>query len=257
MAKDTSRPAFFVGYLPIPRPLIAFLAISTVIIVGLAIGAGLAIALTQPDPGSGRMAFGMGRQLLTGFIDLQPYPVLRVAPQKDGETARSIVLSGRGKRGILGRASRFIGQPVDIRGIFIIRDKTMMLQVGGGRSIRKATKPRMLDGFEPAMELSLGRQRLRGEIIDSKCYLGAMRPGQGKVHKACAGLCLMGGIPPMFAVYRDNAPADLLLLAGPDGGPIPETFLDQVSHYVSLEGEVRRRDNLLIFRVDPASLQEP
>jgi hypothetical protein len=28
---------------------------------------------------------------------------------------------------------------------------------------------------------------LTGEIVDSKCYLGVMNPGQGKVHRDCAG----------------------------------------------------------------------
>ena len=82
-----------------------------------------------------------------------------------------------------------------------------------------------------------------------------MRPGRGKVHMACAGLCVMGGIPPMFVVYRAEGPPDVLLLAGPDGGPIPESMLDQISLYVSLEGEVMKRDNQLIFSIDPNSLK--
>src|SRR5690349_19376703 len=62
---------------------------------------------------------------------------------------------------------------------------------------------------------------LRGEIVDSKCFLGAMRPGNGKTHKACAMLCIAGGVPPMF-VTRDSAGREeYYLLAGPDGGPAP------------------------------------
>jgi len=37
--------------------------------------------------------------------------------------------------------------------------------------------------------------RVTGEHVDSKCYLGAMKPGQSPVHRACAALCLAGGIP--------------------------------------------------------------
>ena len=128
-----------------------------------------------------------------------------------------------------------------------------MFQVSWRKGIRDADADAP---FQPTPEVPLGRHRLRGEIIDSKCFLGAMRPGQGKVHKACATLCLMGGIPPMFAVYREDAPADLLLLAGPDGGPLPDALLDDTAGYISVAGELWQRDDLLVFRVDPASRQE-
>ena len=39
------------------------------------------------------------------------------------------------------------------------------------------------------------------------------------------------------------------------GGPIPEAMLDQISLYVSLEGNVLRRDDQLIFKIDPDSLK--
>jgi hypothetical protein len=49
----------------------------------------------------------------------------------------------------------------------------------------------------PALQ-ALGDVSLAGEILDSKCWFGAMRPSSGKVHKACASLCIRGGIPPAF-----------------------------------------------------------
>jgi hypothetical protein len=153
------------------------------------------------------------------------------------------------------KAAALDGQKVDIGGVFITRDGVEMLQVGGRVKLAPTKKPETLAGFEPAADVSLGRRTLRGEIIDSKCYLGAMRPGRGKVHMACAGLCVMGGIPPMFVVYRAEGPPDVLLLAGPDGGPVPESMLDQISLYVSLEGEVMKRDNQLIFSIDPNSVK--
>ena len=44
------------------------------------------------------------------------------------------------------------------------------------------------------------RVMLRGEIVDSKCYLGVMNPGEGTVHRDCAARCLSGGLPPMLVV---------------------------------------------------------
>lgn len=250
----TSKTAFFVGYLSTPRPLAWFLAVVTVIMAGLGIGAGLAFALGQQDHGKGRFAFDQGYQSLSGVIQAKPYPVLRL-PAAGDKPARTITLSGQGKRGQIHQAAALDGQKVDIGGVFIIRDGVEMLQVGGRVKLAPTKTPEVLAGFEPAADISLGRHTLRGEIIDSKCYLGAMRPGRGKVHMACAGLCVMGGIPPMFVVYRAEGPADVLLLAGPDGGAIPESMLDQISLYVSLEGEVVRRDDQMIFMVDPNSMK--
>jgi hypothetical protein len=252
--RETSKTAFFVGYLSTPRPLAWFLAVVTVIMAGIGIGAGLAVALGQQDPGKGRFAFDQGYQSLSGVIQAKPYPVLRL-PATEGKPARTIALSGQGKRGQIRKAAALDGQKVDIGGVFITRDGIEMLQVGGRVKLAPTKKPEALAEFEPAADIPLGRHRLRGEIIDSKCYLGAMRPGRGKVHMACAGLCVMGGIPPMFVVYRAEGPADVLLLAGPDGGPIPESLLDQISLYVSLEGDVIKRDNQMIFMINPNSME--
>jgi hypothetical protein len=252
--RETSKSAFFVGYLATPRPLAWFLAVVTVVMAGLGIGAGLAFALGQQDHGNGRFAFDRGYQSLSGVIQAKPYPVLRL-PATNDKPARTIALSGQGKRGQMRKAAALDGQKVDIGGVFITRDGVEMLQVGGRVKLAPTKKPETLAGFEPAADVSLGRRTLRGEIIDSKCYLGAMRPGRGKVHMACAGLCVMGGIPPMFVVYRAEGPPDVLLLAGPDGGPVPESMLDQISLYVSLEGEVMKRDNQLIFSIDPNSVK--
>lgn len=47
---------------------------------------------------------------------------------------------------------------------------------------------------------SLGEFTLQGEIVDSKCYLGVMRPGNTKTHRACAVRCIAGGVPPVLLV---------------------------------------------------------
>ena len=63
----------------------------------------------------------------------------------------------------------------------------------------------------------LGGATLAGEIIDPKCYFGAMKPGEGKIHKACATLCLRGGIPPMFMTTDEQGRHVYYLLTKPDG----------------------------------------
>jgi hypothetical protein len=48
----------------------------------------------------------------------------------------------------------------------------------------------------------LGPITVRGELVDSKCYLGVMNPGHGKVHRDCAARCIGGGIP--LALVPEN-----------------------------------------------------
>lgn len=77
-----------------------------------------------------------------------------------------------------------------------------------------------------------------------------MKPGTGLSHKACANLCISGGVPPVFV---STAPVDghiFFLLASKDGGPMPAGLRDKTALPVVLEGKVERRDNLLIFKVD-------
>lgn len=67
---------------------------------------------------------------------------------------------------------------------------------------------------------------LDGELVDSKCYLGTMKPGDGKTHKSCAILCLRGGIPPLFvskaaAQYATTLPP--IRTAGPSAKAISST----------------------------------
>jgi hypothetical protein len=65
-----------------------------------------------------------------------------------------------------------------------------------------------------------GEFLLRGELVDTKCWLGVMRPSTGKVHRACAVRCLAGGVPPGLLVRRDGEADRIVLLAGPEGrGP--------------------------------------
>jgi hypothetical protein len=103
----------------------------------------------------------------------------------------------------------------------------------------------------PAVE-SYGRARLAGQIMDSKCFFGVMRPGRGKTHKACAALCIRGGIPPSFWV-RDGAGSEsVLLMTDAAGGPLGEAILPLVADPVEAEGEIVRVGDLLQFRADAA-----
>ena len=112
------------------------------------------------------------------------------------------------------------------------------MQVAGGRRGLKK-----VEGEVPPLDdaVSLGRWRLAGEICDGKCLAGAMRPGRGLAHKACANLCLIGDIPPVFVSSKPVEGSEFLMVAGPDGGRMPDRAYDLVGQYIELKGEIERR----------------
>ena len=96
-----------------------------------------------------------------------------------------------------------------------------------------------------------------GEICDGKCETGAMRPGNGLAHRACAILCLAGGVPPVFVTAGPVEGSGFLLLAGADGGPIPASLRALTALRVVIDGTLERRGDLLVFRADPDGARLP
>jgi hypothetical protein len=95
---------------------------------------------------------------------------------------------------------------------------------------------------------------LHGEIIDPKCYLGAMKPGGGKTHKGCAALCLRGGVPPML-VTRTGGREVYCLLVTAEGGLADEEAIPYVGDAVSIRGRLERDADLLRLAIAPQSIQ--
>jgi hypothetical protein len=98
----------------------------------------------------------------------------------------------------------------------------------------------------------MGTRTFRGEIVDSKCYLGVMKPGEGKTHRSCASLCLRGGIPPALRVEGDaRTEPGLLLLVDADGHPLGPRVLPWVAQPVEITGQVTRYGDLWLLASDP------
>lgn len=250
-----SRDAFYVGYLPTPRSLAVFCAI----VVGLAFGASAVVAVAmvtgQANWGDASFQWGEGYQTETGILQVRPYPVLYLPPGEGFPDGRAIPLAGQGKRGVQQKAEALDGAAVDAGGILLRNGDDLMLQVGGKVDLRPAEDPSALGGWAGPAPVDLGETTLKGELVEAKCYLGAMRPGRGKVHKLCANLCLIGGIPPMLVVYRPDAPPLAILVADRDGGPLPERVLGVTSAYVEVSGRLERRADLLVLHVDPDAIR--
>lgn len=241
-------PGFFIGYSKKVPPAVAQCALlfAAFFVLGL-LSASLALSLSTQNPGSGGYVDELRGGHLTGVLETLPYPILRV-PAQDGRGPRAIMLSGQGKAGVAMAADPLQGQWAKVSGIFVKRGDLDMLLVGGRDGLAGIEPP--AGAFQPEAAVPLGRWRLTGEICDGKCYAGAMRPGTGLSHKACANLCITGGVPPVFVTTSPVEGHEFLLMAGVDGGPLPRALLERTGLLIELEGEIEQRDDLLIFRVD-------
>ena len=256
MAGRARDPGFFVGYLnKVPRSFAIFLAVAAAALVGSMAGLGFALGTNVNDPGDGAFAARkLGKQEMTGVLLENPYPILRVRPDAKNPEPRTVMLTVPGKRSVKRRGRKLFDQLVDVKGFMFLRGDIDMLQVQGKNSLAavEAGEGEPPPQYTPAPPESLGRWRLIGEICDGKCYLGAMRPGTGLAHKACANLCISSGAPPVFVTATEGAVEGktYMLMADKDGGPLPDNFGDYVAVLVQLEGEIERLDDLLVFKVD-------
>lgn len=251
---NNKKNPFFVGYLPVPEGLRRWLLVVSVLFVAGLAGVGLTMGVAQDDPGPGAFRFDYGRQTVTGVIELTPYPLVRVTQGNDRiNPGTTLMLSGQGKSSVDQRAIPLEGQLAKVSGVILQRGSLNMLQLRGGQNGLSA-----VEGPAPVQETeALGRWKLAGEICDGKCLAGAMRPGTGLAHKACANLCLIGGVPPVFVSSQPVDGSEFLLITGLDGTALPESLYDQVGSYITIEGEVERRGDVLVFRVDPETVGRP
>ena len=242
-----SEKPFFVGYLPAPGPLRVFLlAVSVVLVSGLA-AAGFIMGAAQDDPGPGAFRFDYGRQTVTGVVEMTPYPVLHVTEGNDRiNPGDSFLMTAGSKAGVDGRANPLDGKLAQVSGVVLERGDLYMLQLRGGKNGMKPA-----EGEAPTITPEpLGRWKLAGEICDGKCLAGAMRPGIGLAHKACANLCLLGDVPPIFVSSQPVLGEEFLLITGPDGTKLPVAAYDYVAQFVSVEGDISRHGDMLVFAID-------
>ncbi len=251
---------FFVGYLPVPRGIARFArGVAGVALVGFA-GLAAALASAQRPLGQGEFAWDTETEF-RGRLQTTPVPGLWIAAKDGGSstpfTGAFSPLVAEGKRGPSARLLSGGDRDVALSGHRIERYGKQLIEVTGESPVSAGAVATA--GVAPPAQVALGRQRLRGEIVDSKCYFGVMKPGQGKAHRDCAVRCISGGAPPAFVV-RAAGPAGeertlILLLVGADGGSIAGRILDLVAEPVEIDGEVSRLGDQWLLSTDPETIR--
>lgn len=218
---------FYVGYFPkAPTTLARWL--KRIILTLLLLSAAIAFTLVfaqSPLPES-HFEFGIYRDY-AGVLQTQPYPMLTVGPVR-------YLLVAPGKHGADSLVEGHNNQQATLKASLIYRGQTRMLEVEPSSLSFKAS------GAAQSIIEDLGEETLRGEIVDSKCYLGVMNPGEGHIHRDCAVRCISGGVPPIFISQQRQ-----MLLTGINAKDI----LDKVGLPIKLRGRVLRNNGQLEFQI--------
>jgi len=254
---DPDRDEFYVGYLPQAPDGIASRVRSPVVLLMFFVAALAAVLVVSQRPFARSVfEFGVIRSL-TGVIVEQPYPALLM--QRPGATGTNAAqlsaypLTIFGKFGAGAEVAGLDGRAVQLDGSLIYRDGRTMVQIEAGTvEPLPPAQGAALEGAARPADVELGTVTLVGEIVDSKCFYGVMKPGNLKPHRSCAARCISGGVPPVLLVRDREGQATYLLLVSSEGRAVNAEVLEFVAEPVEIRGRVVRRGDQLILHADPS-----
>jgi hypothetical protein len=234
------RDEFYIGYdagvPPGMRPIVVRTVMAA---IAIALGVAVVFVSQQRPLADSRFEFGTTRSF-AGYLTLSPAPALIVV-DRYGHHPHWLV--ARGKFGAAAALGDVAAGWVTLSGSLIEREGWRMIEVAAG-----SVRPHSSAGPPPVLDVTSSRRvTLTGEIVDGKCYLGVMNPGERTVHRDCAARCLAGGVPAMFA-YRDASGAHLALLLGA-GAARREA---DVGRSIILSGALSGPEDALVFAIADA-----
>jgi len=250
-------------------------------IAGCMIVIGLLIPAFQQHPSPYVLDYGTKRQI-EGWLLSTPVPMIRIMEGKDMQgnpIYKDVLLVDALKFGALAKVNRYEITSGKARNMYVrLKGYLSQRYVDCGYSPADCDRPcsQCLIGTRsfPLMEIgedgllefspipepypmvdevisSTFRDTLLfGEIIDPKCYFGAMNPGQGKTHLSCAARCISGGIMPLLH-YVSSGADHYVILTGHDGVAVNGILRDKVAMPVSIKGKWAKMDNWELMQMDP------
>ncbi len=250
-----SSADFFVGYAASPPVLRRRLRRITIVLLVAAPALAAAIGLLQNPLPEGTFEFGVERTF-EGVIYENPVPILHIVDaSRDPDTpaARNLLLVGAGKFGLPDFAQGYDGRQVRFTGTLIYRERMTMVEMNDEASFEVLGEPG--PGEQRQRFEDLGVVTIEGEIVDTKCFFGVMRPATGKVHRACAIRCLSGGVPPGLLVRDGQGDGVVFMLAGPPGETL-DLDVQWAARTVRARGQLELHDDVPILRVVSLELTE-
>lgn len=247
--ESRSTPSnFYVNYLPVPAALRRTLWQITLVAPSVLAVFVVAWALSQRSPGTAVWDTATP-VVVEGILVTRPAPMIFT---DDGQ---AVLLVEVGKIGAGPRCAPFDGLRVRASGWPLTRDGRRLLelepQVDNAPNSLAPTPTLAVVALPPIHDL--GPLTLRGEIVDAKCFLGAMKPGDGKAHKDCATLCIRGGIPAIFIASSPDGARSYYLIQSPDGGPIDPALHALIADPVEITGHASVRGGLRFITLKPGA----
>ena len=254
---SATRPepdAFYVGYLPLPQRLLGFVRGAAALSLLLVVGVTVALATAQPMSGAG--SWNDDTVWFEGALTTAPYPMLHGEDPAAPGLQQAWLLVSSGKTGVRDRAEAALDGATQKR----VRVRGQALRRQGQRAISLVDDEGAIEALAEAAAMVAtapsDQATFVGEIIDPKCWLGAMRPGSGLVHRACASLCIRGGIPPCFVGGPDGAEPRFYVLTDAAGEPCNDAVAERAGVLVRLRGNLQQLGAATILRCDLASIQD-
>jgi hypothetical protein len=220
-------------------------------ITTIAVGVTALVAALQTPAEPGAFEYGVKRTF-EGVLHESPLPMLHsVSP--DGSVT-NYLLVGSGKHGLPAFARGHDGQRVRFLGSLIQKGAGVLVELNDPDSFLVLASSTAAEN-RPADE-AIGRVVLTGELVDTKCYFGVMRPATGKVHRGCAVRCLSGGVPPGLLLRDGAGGAMVVLLTGPESQRL-RFEVEWAARLVRAEGRLTWRGTFPCLEVARLSLAEP
>ena len=196
----------------------------------------------------------------TGIYFEKPFPVLFLdEKQVPKEFNPHAMLVGYGKSGAIGiirsierYQGALSGKKIKIHGTLIYGDGRILIEL----TKKENSLLNILEHKQKHNRTSSQSKKaeLQGEILDPKCWFGAMKPAEGKVHKSCAIRCISGGIPPVFRT-NDGGKNTYYVLKGENGEDINKEILQYIGESVLISGKIFNQNGWHIAKINPKKIQ--
>ena len=256
---------FYIGYLPkAPKGIARILTITVGVLAVIVLASAWVITRFEKDFSNSQFEYGTLTEL-EGVLYQQPVPMLRIYTGQDAQGQalyKSVLLVNFLKIGadnlLAAYAKKGVveGQSIiKLRGTLIYYDGVTMMELTEKENALIEVKE-AIQATAPRPQVSQGEVLLQGEIIDPKCYFGAMKHGEGKPHRDCAIRCISGGIPPVLVVKNQQGETNYMLLTNEKGEPINQEILPYVGLPVEVKGRLEKIDEWWVLKINPKEVVE-
>ena len=189
---------FYVGYMPkAPKNLADWIRLVALSILVIGLVTALVLVSSFQESRNSTFEYGIYKEI-TGRIYKEPVPTIRVT---SGNSSKTFALVNFGKSGVSGIIERFeqanggdiSDYEITVRGSLIYYDGVTLLELSHQDKSIVDFRKSQVQAIRNQVEI--GELEISGELVDSKCFFGVMKPGFGKIHRSCAIRCISGCVP--------------------------------------------------------------